>query len=267
MIQKEMIARVRDRALADPRIDCVLMYGSFIRGEGDAWSDIEFYVFFREALDRAQWVGQVRPVLLYFTNEFGTEVAIFDNLVRGEFHFLPVEQVRIVRTWEGHTSFRHYREMMLVDKEGRLAGALAPVDKGTPPFDAPASVRWIGESALNHLLMVRGLILRGEYIHAQQNYWYLLKHLLFLMRIASHALQHWESPSKKAEADLPAGLCEAYAACVPAADGGSLHTCYRRTVPLLRRLFSACDMPADVCAVLERIAAESPGEAIGTDMP
>ena len=32
-------------------------------------------------------LNQIHPLALYFTNEYGSEVAIFENMVRGEFHF------------------------------------------------------------------------------------------------------------------------------------------------------------------------------------
>ena len=69
------------------------MYGSFALGEGDVFSDIEFVLFFRDDalpdLDQRAWVAQIAPVELYFADDFGHYTAIFDNLIRGEFHFEP----------------------------------------------------------------------------------------------------------------------------------------------------------------------------------
>ena len=197
--------------------------------------------------------GLSRCVQLFFTNEFGIEVAVFDNLIRGEFHFLPVEQIGVIRTWEGLTSFRYYQKMMLMDKEGLLAEQLAPIRKETPPFGAPEAVRWMAESAVNHLLMVRGLIARGEWVHAQQNFQYIQKHLLWLIRVTVGAFDHWEGPSKKAEEDLPRIWYDRYVACVPSARAESLRSCYDRATELLGELCVRCGVPADVQQVLEKI--------------
>src|SRR3954447_5748983 len=40
-VQEAMIARLRDLCLQDERVVAALLYGSFTRGEGDAFSDIE----------------------------------------------------------------------------------------------------------------------------------------------------------------------------------------------------------------------------------
>ena len=253
MVQLEMIAHVRELAQADERIVSVLMYGSFMKGEGDIYSDIEFYLFCRADFDHREWVAGIRPVLLFFTNEHGTEVAIFDNLIRGEFHFAPAAERGIVRSWEGKTSFRHADNMVLVDKDGGLGEILSGIDRGTPPFDSPESVRWIGESLVNHLLMVRGLIERGEWVHAQQNFQYIQMHLLWLIRVEAGALGHWESPSKKAETDLPPEAYDAYVRCVPQAGEQSLRMCYGHALELSERLFNACHVPDDVRAVLHKI--------------
>jgi lincosamide nucleotidyltransferase len=53
MLQQEvMIEKVRKLCDQDERVVATLMYGSFTLGEGDRFSDIEFYLFFAdEALD------------------------------------------------------------------------------------------------------------------------------------------------------------------------------------------------------------------------
>ena len=49
MLQQEaMIERVRELCHQDERLVSALMYGSFAIGEGDRFSDIEFYLFFAE---------------------------------------------------------------------------------------------------------------------------------------------------------------------------------------------------------------------------
>src|SRR3712207_3665848 len=89
MLQQEvMIEKVRELCQRDGRLVATLMYGSFALGQGDRFSDIEFYLFFAdealESLDEEAWVNQIAPADLYYVNEFGNGTAIFEDLVRGE---------------------------------------------------------------------------------------------------------------------------------------------------------------------------------------
>lgn len=89
--QEKLIDHVRTHSESDERVLAALMYGSFAKGEGDRFSDVEFYVFVAdgdfESFDRYDWVSSLAPVACFFVNEFGTHVSIFEDLVRGEFHF------------------------------------------------------------------------------------------------------------------------------------------------------------------------------------
>jgi lincosamide nucleotidyltransferase len=46
--QEVMIERVRELSERDGRVVSTLMYGSFALGQGDRFSDIEFYLFFED---------------------------------------------------------------------------------------------------------------------------------------------------------------------------------------------------------------------------
>ena len=85
MIQLQMIDKTKSIAQNDKNISAVFMYGSFTKNEGDKYSDIEFYIFLKdkEKFSAENWVSQIHPLALYFTNEFGSEVAIFENMIRG----------------------------------------------------------------------------------------------------------------------------------------------------------------------------------------
>jgi lincosamide nucleotidyltransferase B/F len=99
-----MIERVRELCHQDERVVSALMYGSFAIGEGDAFSDIEFYLFFADqalgAVEEEAWVGRIAPLYLYYVNEFGNGTAIFEKMVRGEFHFEAASEVGLVDAWE-----------------------------------------------------------------------------------------------------------------------------------------------------------------------
>jgi predicted nucleotidyltransferase len=62
--QVTMIEKVRELCEQDERVMGALMYGSFALGQGDRFSDIEFYLFFQERVldeaDEEAWVAQTR---------------------------------------------------------------------------------------------------------------------------------------------------------------------------------------------------------------
>jgi lincosamide nucleotidyltransferase len=124
--QEVMIERVRELCDQDERVVSALMYGSFALGQGDRFSDIEFYLFFAdevsERLQEEAWVGQIAPLELYYVNEFGNGTAIFENLVRGEFHFEAASDVGLVDVWES-ACFPSLESTVLVDKNGARAGS------------------------------------------------------------------------------------------------------------------------------------------------
>jgi hypothetical protein len=122
--QEVMIERVRALSERDGRVVSTLMYGSFALGQGDRFSDIEFYLFFEdealEGLEEEAWVGQIAPLELYYVNEFGNGTAIFEDLIRGEFHFEAASNVGLVDAWES-AWFPSLESAVLVDKTGDLS--------------------------------------------------------------------------------------------------------------------------------------------------
>jgi lincosamide nucleotidyltransferase B/F len=80
MLQQEiMIDKVRDLSERDERVVATLMYGSFALEQGDRFSDIAFYLFFKDTalddLDDEAWVERIAPVELYYVNDFGNGTA------------------------------------------------------------------------------------------------------------------------------------------------------------------------------------------------
>ena len=89
--QNILIKRVKDKSIKDDRLDAALMYGSFTKGEGDRYSDIEFWRFFNTEklsdIDQEQWIKDIAPIYWTVINEYGRRVTFFkDHLIRGEFH-------------------------------------------------------------------------------------------------------------------------------------------------------------------------------------
>jgi lincosamide nucleotidyltransferase len=205
LVQERLIARVREVCAADDRLDAALMYGSFPAGEGDAYSDIEFWLFFeprwRGQIDTRTWCLQVAPVLYLVRNEFGTDVAVFPGLVRGEFHFATTEDIQAVRTWPARGAGTD--PMIVLDRGGRLRPALEALpEHATPSHDSTDIEALCGRFA-NWLLLAHHVASRGEILRSWDALGHAHRHLLWMARLAHHRTQHWLTPSRQAEADLP----------------------------------------------------------------
>lgn len=46
--QEKLIEVVKEKGRANPHMEAIWMYGSFTQGGGDAYSDVEFYLYLRE---------------------------------------------------------------------------------------------------------------------------------------------------------------------------------------------------------------------------
>ncbi len=190
-------------------------------------------------------------------NEFGTHVAIFKSLIRGEFHFLPVSQIEIIKSWSGLISFEYYEQMSLVDKDGKLVAVLNTITKVRPSRNTPESIVWIANSLINGLLFTRNLLLRKEIAHAHQSFFYLHKYILWLIRISVDSTAHWESPTKKTEQDFPLIWYGKYMACVPALDEADLAISFQACTQLCDELFNRLQVSDSLIEILKQIETTS----------
>jgi lincosamide nucleotidyltransferase len=219
MIQHRLIARVREICRADEGLGAALMYGSFAAGEGDAHSDVEFWLFFdparRRAVDPAAWCATVAPVNLVLRNEFGTHVALFPGPVRGEFHFATTHDIASVGDWPARGAA--VDRMLVVDRAGLLRPVLERLpERAALPADPEEIADLCGRFA-NWLVLALHVTARGERLRAQDALAHAARHLLWMARLAEDSTAHWLTPSRAAEAELPARTVAAVAEATPAA--------------------------------------------------
>lgn len=257
MLQLQMIEKVRQLALQNEDISAVLMYGSFTKGEGDPYSDIEFYIYHRtkESPNKLAFVSRIEPVLLFFTNEFGTDVAIFENMIRGEFHFHPKSDIEDIKTWTKIISFEFKDKMNLVDKDGILSDVLRSIPPVRPQRNTLENKEYLSQNLLNNLLFVNNLILRGEYVHAHQLFGFIQRYIMWLIRLYLKKDNHWEAPSKKLEEDIPHEWLLKYEQCIPSLDENSLQNSLKSAISLSDVLFTELGIPENICFVLRKINA------------
>lgn len=229
--QERMIERVREACRADERLEAAMLYGAWARGEGDAYSDIDVVLFFRddalEGLDRAEWLGQIAPVELVFTNEFGHTAAIFATLVRGEFHFDRASEVAAVETWAETDTFPSLECTLILDRTGRLTRHLGALVRPAPERDTPERVRFLCDSFLNWILFGDTVLRRGEVARSLEILGTVHRYLLWMVRLAEERTAHWPTPSKSFEADISPAANARYAACTAPAEPAALARAYR----------------------------------------
>jgi lincosamide nucleotidyltransferase len=208
--QERLVARVRDLCRRDPRVDAALMYGSLAQGEGDAHSDIEFWLFLATdavPIEPWTWCRQIAPTTHLVRNEFGAHVAFFEGLVRGEFHFATVDDIAVVGTWPARGA--PVDHMIVTDRHDRLRPVLERLPlRAVPPGSWDDIDRLCGRFA-NWLVLAHHVAARGERLRALDALSHVQRHLLWMARLDESRTEHWLTPSRRAEAELAAPTIEA----------------------------------------------------------
>lgn len=250
MLQLKMIAHLREACRGDERVSGALMFGSFTTGEADAFSDIEFAVFIRdddfESFDQRAWLDAVSPVAAYFPDDFGHHTALFENGVRGEFHFMRASDVSVVAGWRGYGWFPSLDAAVLLDRTGELSRHAAALVGGPPARGGAAPAEGLALNLLNLMLLGANLLNRGEFARA----WALLSgvhgNLLKLVRLHEGTTDHWPTPSRALERDLSDAAYRRYLTCTAGARPGALCAAYRESWRWSRELFETVAGPPDV---------------------
>jgi len=202
--QIKLIQRVKDKCKRDDRLDAALMYGSFTKGEGDQYSDIEFWLFFDSErlsdIDQEQWIEDIGPIYWTVLNEHGTRVAFFkDHLIRGEFHFVATSSMRGVKDWPAVETERAC-EMVIVDRTNQLQGYIEAGEPAIP--SSPAQIEQLCGQYLNWYLFGRNVLRRGDLAQAHMVLGILQGYLIWMARMLEASTKHWQTQSKSLETDL-----------------------------------------------------------------
>lgn len=236
LVQQRLIAGVREACHADERLDAALMYGSFASGEGDAHSDIEFWLFFlpewRDRVDPRAWCAQVAPVTYLVRNEYGTDVAFFAGLIRGEFHFATTDDIPVVRSWPARGAA--VGQMIVLDRGGRLRPAL----ESLPERPATPDAETLCGRFANWLVLAHHVASRGETLRAWDALGHVHRHLLWMARLAEESTAHWLTPSRRAEAELPPPVVAELRRSTTAARPDEIHLALQASWTLGRRYWA-----------------------------
>lgn len=229
LLQEKMIQSVRAKAEADPRVAGLLMYGSFTQRAGDQYSDIEFYVFVEDDafadMDSVAWIREIHPAYTVFFNEFGTQVAIYTNLIRGEFHFMPLSGLSEVEGFAAAGYFPDVDSMLLYDPQGLLEKATANLRGLKPPF-GKAEAEDIVNNLLNYLLYGSNTVLRGEYARSLEVLFFAQRLYLQGIRLLEDEAQHFINPNKNLENEISPEAYKTYVTCIAALEEEEIFRAY-----------------------------------------
>ena len=174
-------------------------------------------------------------------------------MVRGEFHFLKIDEVDIIKSWEGMVAFSDFDQMNLVDKDGVLAKTLNQIKIKLPERTTNKNIAWLSKSLLNILLTTRNLIKRGEFAHAHQSLSNVQKYLLWLIRITSNQTQHWESPTKSLEKDIAPTWYSAYKTTTSELQPENIRSSFENSLKLAEKLFDQLNVEPKLKEILSKI--------------
>jgi lincosamide nucleotidyltransferase len=233
--QLMMIARLRDACRSDPRVVAAALYGSFVTGEADAFSDIEAALYFEPdalaTLDRQAWVEQIAPVALFFADDFGHYTAIFESLIRGEFHFNPAESMAEIESWRGAAWFPSVNAAVLVDRTGELTQRMGALDHLPPERDSSETAYSLVANFLNGVLFGSQVLARGEAARALEILTCgVLRHLERMARLVEASTDHWPTPSRGWERDLSPAVQARLRDCTARLDPIELAQAYRNAL-------------------------------------
>lgn len=204
MQQLELDSIIRRAAVQDSRIRYALAYGSLTQGTGDAFSDVEYYLFSDAALTAEAWLRQALEgtdwaVLHATVNEFGTPNFVLTGLIRAEIHVEPPEKLPQLLQWPNQHIFPE--RMLVKDPDGRLMELLQILAQSPPP-QPTAEAQAILDRALNWWVFGRNVLARGERIRALELLGWVQGGALRLARLGEGRTEHWLSPARLAEQEL-----------------------------------------------------------------
>lgn len=267
MQQRTMITQIQAACRTDERIGAVLMFGSFASGEGDEFSDIEFAIFIRDeqfaTFDPRRWLDAISPVAAYFQDDFGHHTALFQNGVRGEFHFMRESEVSTVAGWQGYGWFPSLTDAVLLDRTGELSRHAQVLVGGPPPRGGAELIEGLALNLVNLSLFGANLLNRGEFARAWALLGRLHENLLKLVRLAENTTDHWPTPSRALEADLSGDSYERYLTCTAGAQPVALCIAYRNTWTWGRELVTqlaeplGITLPPSIAARVDRLLHEA----------
>ena len=159
--QDRLDAAIKDALRADDRVVAALAYGSRVKGEDDAHSDVEYWIVAEDDWSLAGFVSEIEPSLSLCRNQYGVDVAIWPGLVRGEFHAIRPDELHVIAGWPQRGA-PVARMVIKDDPAGRLAQVLESLPERMALPATPGEVIEVCERFANWWVMAWHVKQRGE---------------------------------------------------------------------------------------------------------
>ncbi|QUG42932.1 nucleotidyltransferase [Psychrobacillus sp. INOP01] len=240
LIQNKIIKSVKAKCIQDEIVSACMMYGSFTKGEGDQYSDVEFYIFIEDdkmdKLNSKHWISEVYPVDLIFYNEYGTEVVIFSNMIRGEFHFLPESKMKVIKSFKHTGVFPDTESMYIYDSTEQLKTLLDDLGGAGPDRMTDENVNFAFNNFVNAWLMGVNVMKRGELARSLEVLTQVQKYILQLIRVKENTVERWLNSTKNLEADLSTESYKDYVSITSKLKENELKTAYKNGLEIVKEL-------------------------------
>jgi lincosamide nucleotidyltransferase len=179
-------------------------------------------------VDQEEWVSRISPVGLYFVNEYGNGTAIFENLVRDEFHFDGASEIEGVvgESMRDADWLPSLEKTLVLDRTGELTPRLQGIVGPPPGRDTPEQVRFLCNAFVNWSLFGANLFARGELARSLDGLGMARYRLLQMVRVVEGTTLHWHNASKFLEWEISEASYARYAACTARLDGSELRSAY-----------------------------------------
>ena len=229
--QHTLIDDTRQAGERTASVEAVLMYGSFTQGCGDQYSDVEFYCFVDDAawadFDKLAWVSHICPYILHVVNEYGTDVFIFDHLIRGEYHFLPASQMTIIPTFAEVGYIPDVDAMALYDRDGRMMSYLEGLRGVTGHWDTADNIQQLLGNFCNMALYGVNVLKRGETARAYECLFLAQRYYVQMLRLLEGSTDHWLNPAKDLEHELSSARYRLYQRTTTELDEAAVPSAYK----------------------------------------
>lgn len=240
LVQNKIIQSVKDKCIQDEQVLACMMYGSFTKGEGDQYSDIEFYIFIEddkmEKFSSRHWISEVYPVDLIFYNEYGTEVVIFSNMIRGEFHFLPESKMEVIKSFKPTGVFPDPGSMYIYDSTERLKSLLDDLGGAGPDRMTNENVNFAFNNFVNAWLLGVNVMKRGELARSLEVLTQVQKYIIQLIRVKEQTVERWLNSTKNLEEDISTESYKDYVSITSKLKENELKTAYKNGLNIVKEL-------------------------------
>lgn len=239
--QEKIINAVKNKGNSDSRMGAILMYGSFTQGCGDEYSDVEFYLFVKDddipSFDTEKWIEEIHPIFNHFYDEYGTEVVIFTNLVRGEFHFMPLSKIDIIDKLIVAGYFPDVQSMVLCDKYEKLQTVIRALVENKVEY-GKADAENIVNNLFSNILGGINMYKRGEIARSMESLYFAHGYFLKAVRLLEGKTEHWLDPRKNLENEISQTWYSAFMSCTSSLDKDSIVKAYSNMVDNFRPMIS-----------------------------